>query len=78
MITTCCQLPLPNSHSRYSTVPSISTWQTFCAITGRRLTRLSTLRWPFSRTPTMAARKVIQIMNQRDSSSDTLMPLLKL
>ena len=73
----CSQLPCRNSQVTYS----ISTWltirQAFLPTVGRRLTTMSTPRCPCSRNAMIAPRKVIQTNRKRDSSSDTVMPMLK-
>ena len=60
---------------------SISNWvaamHSFLPASGRREISASVPRWARSRMATRAPMKVIQTKSQRDSSSDTAMPLLK-
>ena len=73
----CSTLPCSSSQVTNSISIWLASRQARLPQFGRRLTRLSTPRWPCSRIATMAPRKVSQTNSQRDTSSDTVIPELK-
>ena len=76
LMRACAQAPCSSSQ----VIHSISAWpitrHAFLPHNGRRETSMSVPRCARSFSATMAPRKVIHTKSQRDTSSDTVMPLL--
>ena len=76
LILVCCQDPCSTSQH----MASISKWprprQNFLPHAGSRETSESVPRWALSCSATTAPKKVIHTNNQRDNSSETVIPVL--